>query len=107
MFIALFLGFTIIAIYYTVNFHGALNKASSVWQTENTIKVFGSSFKSSTEMYADFSFLNNLWIGKNMNSIPIDELRIQLTCARKYLRYQVLSGFSAFFSVVANGVAIA
>jgi hypothetical protein len=104
VFIVLFLGFTVLAIYHAVKFHIFLRLVSETWKTDNRIKVFGVSFKSHTQMYGDIFFLNNLWIGKGLLDIPLEKLSKELTSARGYLRQQFLFGFLAFLSVVLNGI---
>jgi hypothetical protein len=104
LFIVLFLGFTVLAIYHALQFHKFIRLASETWKSDNRIKVFGVSLKSHHQMYGDIAFLNNLWIGKGLLDIPLDQLSKELTSARGHLRQQFLFGLLAFLSVVLSGI---
>ncbi len=104
MFIFLFLVFTSIAIYHAIQFHKTLSLASKEWNTKQDIKIFGSNFKTSAQMYSDIHFLNCLWVGKGITDIPLNSLKSFLVTAKKHLRFQFLFGLLGFISVVINGV---
>ena len=104
MLIALFLVFTIVAIYHAVQFYFYLGQIAVTWELNSQIKIFGVSFRRHSQMYGDMSFLNNLWIGNNLSDVPEDNLKSLLVSARKHLRFQFSFGFLAFVSVILNGL---
>ena len=68
--------------------------ASSITQQSNkdNVEIFGRRYRSSYELYMDFSFLNDLFSGHNISTISNETLKANLSSMRMNLIIQLMGG---------------
>ena len=99
MAVVIFILLVIVAIYFKVRFHQTTSAVHNLC-VQNDWSVFEAKYVSANQMRRDLTFLNKLWVGKSIEGIPDEALRLELKNARNFFKYQIFLGLLAFVSVV-------
>ncbi|MBO1896903.1 hypothetical protein HNW13_014160 [Shewanella sp. BF02_Schw] len=98
----LFIIFTTSAIYFAVGYHQGLRILIEESQASK-IDIFGRYYSSHLGLYSDFNFMSDVFSGEKIDEEQNIKIKIVLVQLRRKLRWQILFGLLAFFSVVVQG----
>ena len=69
-----------------------------------SLNIFGQQYNNIYSLYADISFLKNLFSGAKLGSVTDELLRLKLISIRKMLLLQLFIGFIVFAIVLVSGI---
>lgn len=98
----LFFGFLILLVILFIVYTRRLNEIVT-YSNERNLKVFGHSYKSVSFLYADISFLNELFSGEKIENCDDIELRRKLASTRRLFMIQLAICCVIFVGIIVNG----